>query len=69
MVHRESSAGAKRVIISEDGGPIMREQYILRELRDGRWAVWDWVHQRQHGPGRTLEEADRAVEELNAEPE
>jgi len=42
---------------------------LLREWHDGRWWVWDRVHQRPNGPGRTLEEADRAVEELNAETE
>jgi len=47
----------------------MQEQYMLREGRDGRWWVWDRVHQRPDGPSMTLEEADRAVEELNAETE
>jgi len=45
----------------------LQEQYMLREGREGRWWVWDRVHQRQVGPSRTLEEADLVVEELNAE--
>jgi hypothetical protein len=44
----------------------MTERYMLVEGRDGRWWVWDRVHGRPDGPGRTLEEADRAVEERNA---
>jgi hypothetical protein len=46
---------------------MVTERYMLVEGRDGRWWVWDRVHRRPDGPGRTLEEADRAVEELNAE--
>ena len=46
---------------------MVTERYMLVEGRDGKWWVWDRVHRRAESPGRTLEEADRAVEELNAE--
>ena len=44
----------------------MDEQYILREWRN-RWLPWDLVHQLPAGPVTTLEIADAAVEELNAQ--
>ena len=44
----------------------MRNRYILRECPSGKWLPWDLARHCAIGKSTTLEEADRAVRELNA---